>query len=307
MNQSSQLPDFLEPLLAEQYGEADVKRIVAGYHARRAVTLRANTLKSSRDDVALQLDEAGIAWETVPWYDDAFALPTASERDVWALPAYEAGEVYLQSLSSMIPPLVLGARAGEDVCDMCAAPGGKTTQIAALSVGAYITACEMHAPRAEKLEHNLRKLGAGNVTVMRCDARRLDEFFSFDRILVDAPCSGSGTLVAGNEKTARRFTPKLVEKSVKSQRALVAKALSLLRVGGTIVYSTCSVLQRENEDIVRWALDHAPRGKGFEVKPVELAHADDLPTLPTTLEGALALCPTDRYEGFFVAKLVRTR
>ena len=297
------LPAFLEPLLAEQYTEDDVQRILAGLQERRAVTLRANTLRANRDEVAQALDEAGITWESVPWYADAFVLPAASEKDVWSLPIYENGGVYLQSLSSMIPALVLDARGGEDVCDLCAAPGGKTTQIAALS-SPYITACEMHAPRAEKLEHNLRKLGARNVTVMRCDARRLDEFFSFDRILLDAPCSGSGTLVAGSAKTARRFTRELIAKSVKSQRALITKALSLLRVGGTLVYSTCSVLEQENEDIVRWALSHTPRGKAFEVKPVALADAS-LPALPTTLEGPLALCPTNRYEGFFVAKLVR--
>ena len=207
----------------------------------------------------------------------------------------------------MIPALVLGARAGEDVCDMCAAPGGKTTQIAALSDGAYVTACEMHAPRAEKLEHNLNKLGATNVTVMRCDARRLDEFFSFDRILVDAPCSGSGTLLADDPKVERRFTPKLIEKSAKAQRALLSKGLSLLKPGGTLVYSTCSVLKRENEEAVEWALSKAPRGRSFELAPVELPNAVELPLLPSSLESVLTLCPTDRYEGFFVARITRTR
>ena len=299
------LPDFFEPLLREQYGADDVARIIEGCQVPRTVTLRANALVSNRDAVASALDGAGIAWEPVSWYADAFVLPSAREKEVWDLAVYRDGSVYLQSLSSMIPALVLDARAGEDVCDLCAAPGGKTTQIAALSGGAYVTACEMRAPRAEKLEHNLRKLGAAGVTVMRCDARRLDEFFSFDRILVDAPCSGSGTLLAGSPKTERRFTPKLIEKSVESQRALLAKALSLVRPGGTVVYSTCSVLSRENEDIVRWALEHAPRDGEFKLKPVELDGADELPQLPTTIEGTLALCPTIRYEGFFVARIVR--
>ena len=305
MEQNGGLPELVGALLAEQYDAEQVERIIAGYQTRRAVTLRANTLRANRASVAAALDEAGISWDPVPWYDDAFVLPDATERDVWNLPAYANGELYLQSLSSMIPALVLDARAGEDVCDLCAAPGGKTAQIAALS-GAYITACEMHAPRAEKLEYNLNKLGARNVTVMRCDARKLDDFFSFDRILLDAPCSGSGTLVAGSEKTARRFTRKLVDKSVKSQRALFQKALSLLRVGGTLVYSTCSVLECENEDIVRFGLERAPRGKSFQLQPIAIANAESLPVLPTTLDGTLALCPTARYEGFFMAKIVRT-
>lgn len=306
MSDTPTLPDFFEPLLAESYDAANVRRIVQGCAATRAVTLRANTLKTNRDEVAAALDGAGIRWKPVAWYDDAFIIEGTREDAVRELPAYDEGSVYLQSLSSMIPALVLGARPGEDVCDLCAAPGGKTTQIAALTGGkALITACEMHAPRAEKLEHNLRKLGASNVTVMRTDARRLDDFFSFDRILLDAPCSGSGTLRLTDPKLHTRFTPALVQKSRKTQRALLNKALNLLKPGGTLVYSTCSVLPCENEDIVREALAHTPRKRHFELKPVVLNGADDLPLLPSGLEGCLTLCPTELYEGFFVASIVR--
>ena len=302
----TELPPFFEPLLESSYGADTARSIIEGCSVDRATTLRVNTLLGTRSDIARELDDAGLAWQTVPWYADAFVLSHGSEAAVRALPAYEEGRVYLQSLSSMIPALVLGARAGEDVCDMCAAPGGKTTQIAALAgAGAYITACEMHAPRAEKLDYNLRKLGVRNATVMRVDARRLDEFFSFDRILVDAPCSGSGTLRAGDPKMAKRFTKALVDKSVKAQRALLGKALALVRPGGTVVYSTCSVLACENEDVVSWALGHAGKGRTFELAPIELPGADDLPTLPAALEGTITLRPTDRYEGFFVAKITR--
>lgn len=307
MSNNPKLPEFFEPLLAKQYAADDVRRIVDGCGVKRAVTLRANTLKATRDEIAQELDTASIRWQPVSWYADAFVLEDAREDAVRALAAYQEGKLYLQSLSSMIPALVLDAHAGEDVCDMCAAPGGKTTQIAALSGGkALVMACEMHAPRAERLEFNLKKLGAANTTVMRTDARRLDEFFSFDRILLDAPCSGSGTLNVGDPKLHKRFTPALVEKSRKAQRALISKALNLLKPGGTLVYSTCSVLACENEDIVRDALQKARRHGTFEVKPVEFAGIDDMPALPTSLEGCLTLCPTNLYEGFFVAKIVRT-
>lgn len=306
MDATETLPDFFKPLLAEQYGADDMRRILEGCQTQRLVSLRANTLKATHEEVAMAFDDAGIGWQPVDWYDDAFVIPNVRENAIRALDVYEKGQVYLQSLSSMIPALVLGAQAGEDVCDLCAAPGGKTTQIAALSAGkALVTACEMHAPRANRLEHNLRKLGALNVTVMRTDARRLDDFFSFDRILLDAPCSGSGTLRADDPKLHRRFTPALVEKSRKSQRALMAKALSLLKPGGTLVYSTCSVFACENEDIVRHALQNTRGYASYEIKPISLPGTSDLPLLPTTLEGCLALCPTERYEGFFVAKIVR--
>ncbi len=301
------LPAFFEPLLSEQHAQDDVTRIIAGCDAQRACTLRANTLLSNREEVAAALDEAGIAWQHASFYEDAFILESAREADVRALPLYDEGKIYLQSLSSMLPPLVLGAQADLDILDMCAAPGGKTTQLAALGgKRCHITACEMHAPRAEKLEHNLRKLGASNVMVMRTDARRLDDFFRFDRILLDAPCSGSGTLRVSDPKLHARFTPKLVQKSRKAQSALLDKALSLLKPGGTLVYSTCSVLADENERIVEGALVRAKKKGAYRLKAVEIPGADDLPRLPTSLEGTLCVCPTDRYEGFFVAKIERT-
>lgn len=302
-----EVPEFFRATLERQYSPDDVERIMAGCHVQRCTSLRVNTLLASRDEVASALSDTGLSFESVSWYDDAFVLPTDCERVLWDLPLYREGKVYLQSLSSMLPPLILDAQPGEDVCDLCAAPGGKTTQIVALSNGkAHVTACEMHAPRAEKLEYNLRKLGCTNVIVMRTDARRLDDFFSFDRILLDAPCSGSGTLSVGNARQLARFTPALVDKSCKSQRALLGKALELLKTGGTLVYSTCSVLASENEDIVEEGLRRANRSKSFRLEDASLPHFDELPLLPTRLNGTLCVAPTERYEGFFVAKIQRT-
>ena len=301
------LPEHLVSLLADQYAEPDIERILEGYRAQRNVTLRANTLSSSKDEVANELDGAGIAWSGVDWYADAFVIENARERQIWDLPIYEEGKVYLQSLSSMLPPIALEARANEDVLDMCAAPGGKTSQIAALSGNrAHLTACEMHAPRADKLEYNLAKLGARNVVVMRTDARRMDEFFRFDRILVDAPCSGSGTLKLDNPNGLARFTPKRIEKSKKSQRALLSKALTLMKAGSTLVYSTCSILEEENESIVRDCLSKARRQGTFELKPLTFAGMEAIPTLPSTLDEALVVCPTELYEGFFMVRIERT-
>lgn len=303
---AAKLPAFFEPMLVSQYGAEAARRIVEGCNVRRSSSLRANALATTREEVAAALNEAGISWEGVSWYADAFVIRDAGEKALWDLPVYEAGKIYLQSLSSMLPPIVLGAERGIDILDMCAAPGGKTTQLAAIGgKGCRITACEMHPPRADKLEYNLRKQGANNVVVMRTDARRLDEFFRFDRILVDAPCSGSGTLRTRDPKLASRFTEKLVQKSVKSQKALLGKALELLKPGGTLVYSTCSVLGCENEDVVRECLKTANKRGIYEIDPIEMEGIEELPLLPVSIEGTLCVCPTDLYEGFFVAKVKR--
>ncbi len=212
---AAELPRFMVDTVAGAYTPADAELMIEGFGAAatRPVTLRANTLKATAEDIAAALDAAGIAHRSVAWYPDAFILPEAQVSDLWGLDIYRDGKIYLQSLSSMMPPLVLGAQAGEDILDMCAAPGGKTTQIAALTQGqAHLTACEMSIPRAEKLEANLGRQGAKNVPVMRIDARELDEFFRFDRILLDAPCTGTGTVISGNEKSLRGLTEQLLVK-----------------------------------------------------------------------------------------------
>lgn len=307
------MPDFLLPLLQKQYNEEQIHTIFEGYAAPRFTTLRANALLSTREEVANALTEAGIEFEEVPWYNDAFVITNAREKVLWQMPIYQEGKVYLQSLSSMLPPLALKPCAGNDILDMCAAPGGKTTQMAALGGKACrITACELNAPRAERLEFNLNKQGASNVTVMREDARKLSEYFRFDQILLDAPCSGSGTLRATDVKLHRRFTEALVAKSVKSQRALLDKALQLLKPGGTCVYSTCSILEQENEAVVRQAMARANKKGVFELVDLRKEmHLDScggntkVPLLPASIDECLCIAPTHYYEGFFMAKIRR--
>lgn len=292
---------FLTEKLLAQYGEETAARILRGYGARRRASLRVNALRANAGDVRAQLTAAGVAWETVPWSEHALLLPAGGEDAVRALPLYARGEVYLQSLSSMLPPLVLGAQPGESVLDMAAAPGGKTTQIAALTGGrALITACERDAARAQRLRFNLKRQGAGRVNVLCQDALTLDELFRFDRVLLDAPCSGSGTIDARG--SAGRFAPELLARTASLQARLMDKALRLLRPGGTLVYSTCSVLEEENERVVERAIDSGLA----ETLPIDASRFEGLPMLPCRLPGALLIAPDERYEGFFVARLRRT-
>lgn len=306
------LPSHLVAAVRTQYDAYDIHRIVDGWSCSRRVTLRANTLLAGREEVADALGAAGLAWQGVPWYSDAFVLDAGvRERSLWELDVYKDGKIYLQSLSSMLPPLALSPAPGADVLDMCAAPGGKTSELCALAPGgegarpAHVTACELSMPRAERLEHNLAKLGATNVQVMRTDARKLDDWFAFDQILLDAPCTGSGTVHTHDAHAERHLTPALADGVERTQRALLDKALEILKPGGTLVYSTCSILARENEDVVEWGL-----GRHRECELVDLAGqgplvlaADALPTLPCRLPEALTVCPTELYEGFFVAKI----
>lgn len=297
------IPAYLQERLLSCYGQETAERIELGYKAVRPVTMRINTLSADRGEVCGELDRAGIAWQNVDWYEQALILSEARENEIEKLNVYSEGKVYLQNLSAMIPPVVLKPQPGEAVLDMAAAPGGKTTQIAALTGGkAQITACERDARRAERLRYNL-KMQKASALVMQKDARDLDDLFRFDRILLDAPCTGSGTLELRDGVPPRRMTPDWVVKTVKTQKAMMAKAIRLLKKGGEMVYSTCSILPEENEDVVTYAL----KTGNMELVPIEDDFMRDFPQLPVKLPGTLLVCPDALHEGFYVAKLRKIR
>ncbi len=287
----------LYALLGQAYGAETASRIRSGYSAERPVTFRANTLKTSASEVIFALSECGITnVERVPWYRDAFILREGGESDLTGTELYREGKIYLQSLSSMLPPLLLQPETGENILDMTAAPGGKTTEIVALSGGkALVTACERDRIRFGRMKFNLERQGAARVNAMCCDASALDDFLSFDKILLDAPCTGSGTV---STSQPIRFTREYLAKCVRAQEKLLKKALRLLKKGGTLVYSTCSVLKEENELLLSRVLPLA-QARLLPIEPFE-----GLPLLPSPI-GTLAVCPTDLYEGFFCAKITK--
>ena len=184
------IPQFLDDMLTNQYGEEITKQIIEGYTKKRFVTFRVNTLKTTVEAAKKELEENKIEFEKVVWSKEAFIIKNVTEKEIQNLSLYKNGEIYLQSLSSMLPPIVLKPQENYDILDMAAAPGGKTTQLAALTNNkAHITACEMNSIRLERLKYNIEKQGASSVYIMQTDSRRIDNFFSFDQILLDAPCS----------------------------------------------------------------------------------------------------------------------
>ena len=294
------IPDFLINMLDKQYGEELKDKIIEGYSKNRKVTFRVNTLKTNINDVIKILDDNNIKYKRVLWCDEAFIIENVKEDKIRSLDIYKNGEIYMQSLSSMLPPIILNPKENMDILDMTAAPGGKTTQIATmLKNKSNITAIEMNKIRAEKLKYNIEKQGASSVYVMEQDARKIDDFFSFDSILLDAPCSGSGTINSNDFKLEKVFTKKLIEKSIKSQRELLNKAIRILKKGSTMVYSTCSILEDENENIIREILET----KKVELEEINFRGIEELPRLPEKIKGTLLVMPSEEYEGFFVAKL----
>lgn len=294
------VPKFLIEMLEKQYGKETINKIIEGYSKKRKISFRVNTLKTNSENIEKVLNEKGILYEKVSWSKEAFIINNVTQKEIENLDIYKNGQIYMQSLSSMLPPIVLNPQEKEDILDMAAAPGGKTTQIAALTNNkANITACEMNKIRAEKLKYNVEKQGATSVYIMETDSRKLNDYFSFDQILLDSPCSGSGTLSIEDINLQKYFTEKLIAKCQKTQLELLTKAIKILKPGKEMVYSTCSILSVENEEIVQKILNKF----NCQIIPIEFEGIENIPLLPSKIEGTLCIAPNELYEGFYIAKI----
>ena len=290
--------DFFDSLLEEQYSEDLISKIKEGLSQDRVLSFRVNTIKSNKYEIENILKENKIEFETISWNENAFIVNNTEKDKIQSMDIYNEGKIYFQSLSSMIPPLVLDPKEGENILDMAAAPGSKTTQIAAICNNkCFITACEKNKIRADRLKYNIEKQGVKNTYVMSVDSRNLDDMFSFDKILLDSPCSGSGTINLNDINLNKKFNLELVERSSKLQFTLLNKAINLLKPGHEMIYSTCSILKKENEEIIEKVLK---TGK-VELVPIELEK--EIPRLPVKTNGTICVMPNEYYEGFFVAKL----
>lgn len=290
-----QIPQFLKEKIEKEYGLEILNKIETGFIEEKPVTLRVNTIKSNTEKVKIELEKNNIEYEIVEWNKSAFIIKNVKEEEIRKLDIYNNGEIYLQSLSSMIPAIIIDPKERENILDMTAAPGGKTSQMAAIANNkVFLTACEKNKIRLDRLQYNMQKQGVKNINIMQEDSRKLSNYFSFDKILLDAPCSGSGTENIFNSN----FTEELIKRSCKTQEELLTKALSILKHGGEMVYSTCSILKEENEEILNKVL------KKFKAQIVPIQIPKEIPVLPTSIDGVVTICPTKLYEGFFVAKIL---
>ena len=283
---------MFKDMLIKEYGENLTNEILEVFKSSRKTTARINVLKATKEEVLSELDSLGISYHTVSWYDLALVFDS-NEDTLRETNLYKEGKIYLQSLSSMIPPLVLNPNVDDTVLDMASAPGSKTSEIASFGVKS-IMAVEKDKARGERLKYNLEHLGCKNINVMITDASTLDEFYRFDKILLDSPCSGSGTFTNGESLEFINDTN--LNKITNIQYKLLKKGISLLNKDKELVYSTCSILNVENEEVINKIL----KEEKLEIIPIEF---DGVPTLPTSIPGVLKVKPTDEYEGFFVCKL----
>ena len=273
----------------------------------RSTTLRVNTLKSNIHEIMSILKENGIKFDRVSWYNDALIIKDISEKQLQKLEIYNEGYIYLQSLSSMIPPLVLNPIEGEKVLDLTAAPGSKTTQMAAMMKNTgYILANELDELRCERLRYNIEKQGANIVEVLNGRGETIGKKYEnfFDKVLLDAPCSGEGRFLGTDAKTYRGWSERTVSELSKLQRKLFKSAYQALKPGGYLVYSTCTLNREENENIIEWALDNSNEMK-IKTETINLNIKNIVEPISENIEvkKAIKIIPSRETEGFFIVKL----
>ncbi len=230
----------------------------------------------------------------------------------------QEGFIYIQNAASWLPVLQLNPQQGDTVLDMCAAPGGKTSLIAALTENqAHITANDNSKPRLMRLQANMKRLNAEIDEYMLHDASRLATTLqgrTFDKILLDAPCSGEGMMRLSSDKDFDSWSIAHIKRLGKLQRRLIVQAWNLLEPGGTLVYSTCTMAPEENEAVVDYLLRHVddveiirheyPDSAGlYRVQPV-LRWGER--SYDARIADALRLAPSEAAEAFFVCHLRKT-
>ncbi len=288
------------------FPQVAAERILRGMGARRRTTLRVNTLRWDAASLLTFFRQSAVKCSRVPWYADAFVLTDACEREAEQWDVYRDGRVYLQSVSSMIPALVLGPRPGERVLDIAAAPGSKTTQMAALMGNqGYILANDVDQVRAERLAYNIRLQGCAIAEVRVGRGEKLGEAMpgAFDRVLVDAPCSGEGRFIVFEPASSHAWSPKAVTESARLQRKLLASGAQALKPGGTLVYSTCTLNLEENEAMVQWAIDALPLVPEKMPLVIPGAYAGMARGRHASVANALRIFPDQEREGFFVCRM----
>lgn len=290
--------------------------VLGAFSQKRPTTLRANTLKISALQLFKQLKSYGVELEPVAWWENAFIVKSTPLRELTELDLYKQGFFYVQSLSSMLPPLILDPKPGEKVLDITAAPGSKTTQMAALMNNEGEIVANDNSPiRVLRMEANIKIQGVTNVKVERGGGQTLWTKYPqyFDKTLVDVPCSMEGRMCAVDPKSYEYWSTKKIKELTQRQRFLLKAAISATKPGGIIVYSTCTLAPEENEGVIDWIL--RKEKDVVQVEPIKIEHLEFVPGLMSwnqrqydpRLAKSVRVLPTTTMEGFYVAKLKKLK
>lgn len=301
--------------IERQIGKKDAEKFFETFKKRTRKAFRVNTIKADSEDIKQRIKEKGWKFRQITGLKDAFIIDTElNPGELGKTIEHNIGDYYIQEITSMLPALALEPKKNEKVLDLCAAPGSKTTQIAALMNNkGMLLANEVRKDRVNILSANLDRCGVSNCIVTNTDGLRVCRFFRenkflFDKILVDAPCSGEGTIM--NDPTIlRTWNPNMIKKFSRIQKQLIESAFNSLIPGGAMVYSTCTLEVEEDEEVIQYLIEKFP--KQLEIEKISLPLKErpglkswDNKKFDKQMQNCAKFWPQDNgSEGFFIAKI----
>jgi NOL1/NOP2/sun family putative RNA methylase len=305
IRKNRELFGFLEEFLG-----AELETFLAWTGRKLPPSIRVNTLKSEVLEVKKRLESQGFVLEFVEFYKDALVVKE-TPIEIGKTMEHFLGYYYVQDLASMVPPLVLDPESDESVLDLAAAPGSKTTQMSQMMGNrGVIMANDLSISRIRALASNVDRLGCLNVTVLQEDGVRLGARMpeTFDRVLLDAPCSAVGTLNSAYE-LPKWWGWNKIGRLVGIQRKLIVSAFRALRPGGILVYSTCTLVPSENEGVVHHLLQCEPSARIVEIGDMGVPMRPGVTSwrrgeYDETLALTRRIAPHEAgMEGFYIAKV----
>lgn len=293
-------PDWLVQKWIRYIGRAEIEDLMRANNEEPPLVVRVNVLQGTRDGVLESFHNKGIEATPTSWSPDGITVH--SRHPVDRLPGYSRGFFQVQGESSQLVTYLLGPQPGEHILDACAAPGGKTTHIAETmhDVG-QVTAVDISQKGIERIRENANRLGLRSILASCADAReKFPRSLSgtYDRILIDAPCSGLGTLRSHPEIKWHR-TQRDIRRLARLEQEIIRQAASYLRISGILVYSTCTLTEEENESVVEAFLE---RHKGFVLEDAAGYLPDQAKSL---VRGSYFMALPHRHnaDGFFAARM----
>ncbi len=299
--------------IKKQLGEEEAEKFFEFIKKKTRKSIRINTIKISPEELKSRLRKK--EWKIREIKDFPLAIIIESKLNPGELGKtleHNLGYYYVQELTSMLPAFALDAKEGESVLDICAAPGSKTTQIAAMMKNkGIIFANDIRSDRARVLNFNLNKCGVSNTIITSMDGFQLCKIFEennflFDKITLDAPCSGEGTIM-NDLDSLKMWNIRNIEKLSKIQKQMASRAFKSLKIGGILIYSTCTLSPEEDEEVIQYMLDnfHCKIEKtDFPLKSRKPLKEWNGKKFSKEIQNCAKFWPQDNEsEGFFIAKI----